>query len=1011
MKVKKYGSFFFIVLLLLLSLSALSASVGPLQAQTATGALHGQVTDPSGAAIAGASVIMTPAAAGSPIVVQSDAQGLYDFKTLPSGKYTLTVAATGFTLYENDNVVIATQALRLNVTMTIEVETTKVQVSDTAPTVDVNPSNNAGAIVISGKELEALPDDPDELQSDLEALAGPSAGPNGGQMYIDGFTAGQLPPKSSIREIRINQNPFSAEYDQLGYGRIEIFTKPGTDQYHGQMLVIGNDSTFNSPNPYAGAEPPYYTTQYSGNFGGPIKKKASFFFNLDRRNINELTAVNAIVLSPTLDEEPLVESIPNPRQRTNLSPRLDWALTKNNTLTARYQYYRDTETNNGVGLFDLPSQAYYSRSTEQTLQVGDTQVFGSKIVNETRFQYIRDYSLQTPQDSNPVVTVLGNFSGGGNGTGNNNDTQNHYELQNYTSLIHGNHVLKFGGRFRATQETNYSVGGSPGIGGFNGTFTFSSLNSATDVPPVASPGAPCTLGVNPPCPISLLYAEQQLASGGTPYATQLSYTIGQPTSAITYYDFEPYIQDDWRMRPNITISAGLRFETQNSIHDKGDFAPRLGFAWGVRGRSKPPVVVIRGGYGIFYNRFQSSQILQADRFNGIVQQEFVINNPTCFPGVDVALTSFSGCGPTTSTASSTYQISPTLHAPYTMQGAVSVERQVTKLATVSATYLNSRGFDQFITINANAPYPGTPCAAPDITSTLPTCGTVTGGNLYRYVSEGNFKQNQLILNTNIRVGAKLQLFGFYTFGYANSDTAGVSSFPSNSYDISQDYGRASFDVRHRLFLGGSIALPYLIRLSPFMVVSSGAPFSVTSPIDENGDEIYNDRPSFVSSATCPAGTLPQGTVYCTQLGTFDASGANGKIVPIYSETGPAHFTLNLRLAKTFGIGPKIKAAANANQAQGGGPPGGGGGRGGGGGPRGPLFGGGGGFNTSSNSDRRYNLTLGVGARNVFNNVNASNPNAVLGSALFDKSNALQGGPFSQGSSANRRIELQATFAF
>jgi hypothetical protein len=152
MKVKKYGSFFFIVLLLLLSLSALSASVGPLQAQTATGALHGQVTDPSGAAIAGASVIMTPAAAGSPIVVQSDAQGLYDFKTLPSGKYTLTVAATGFTLYENDNVVIATQALRLNVTMTIEVETTKVQVSDTAPTVDVNPSNNAGAIVISGKE-------------------------------------------------------------------------------------------------------------------------------------------------------------------------------------------------------------------------------------------------------------------------------------------------------------------------------------------------------------------------------------------------------------------------------------------------------------------------------------------------------------------------------------------------------------------------------------------------------------------------------------------------------------------------------------------------------------------------------------------------------------------------------------------------------------------------------------------------------------------------------------------
>jgi len=252
MKVEKYLLF---VLLFVLPVSALLA-------QTATGGLRGQITDPSGAAISGASVIMTPAA-GSPIVVQSNAQGMFEFKSLAAGKYVLTVAAPGFTLFENDNVVIADQPLRLNVAMAIEVEQQKVQVSDTAPTIDVNPSNNAGAITISGKELEALPDDPDELQSDLEALAGPSAGPNGGQMYIDGFTAGQLPPKSSIREIRINQNPFSSEYDKLGYGRIEIFTKPGTDKLHGQFFVLGNDSPFNSPDPFLVNEPPYYSIQYN----------------------------------------------------------------------------------------------------------------------------------------------------------------------------------------------------------------------------------------------------------------------------------------------------------------------------------------------------------------------------------------------------------------------------------------------------------------------------------------------------------------------------------------------------------------------------------------------------------------------------------------------------------------------------------------------------------------------------------------------------------------------------
>src|SRR5579863_9645513 len=201
--------------------------------QAGAGVLRGQVTDPSGAAITKADVALTPST-GSPLSSQTDAQGMYEFKNLAPGEYTLDVVAQGFTLYENTKVEIAGQPVRLNVSLEIEVQTQKIQVSDSAPTVDVNPASNAGAITISGKELEALPDDPDELLTDLQALAGPSAGPNGGQMYIDGFTAGQLPPKSSIREIRINSNPFSSEYDKLGYGRIEIFTKPGTDKLHGQ---------------------------------------------------------------------------------------------------------------------------------------------------------------------------------------------------------------------------------------------------------------------------------------------------------------------------------------------------------------------------------------------------------------------------------------------------------------------------------------------------------------------------------------------------------------------------------------------------------------------------------------------------------------------------------------------------------------------------------------------------------------------------------------------------------
>lgn len=925
-------------------------------AQNAT-TLRGQVTDPSGAAISGASVIMTPET-GSPVVVHSDGQGAYEFKSLSAGKYTLTVAAEGFTLYENDKVVVADQPLRLNVTMTIEVETQKVQVSDTAPTIDVNPTNNAGAIVLSGKELDALPDDPDELQSDLEALAGPSAGPNGGQMYIDGFTAGQLPPKSSIREIRINQNPFSSEYDKLGYGRIEIFTKPGTDKFHGQVFASGNDSTFNAPNPFAGIdEPPYYSTQFNGNIGGPIKKSASFFMNIDRRDINEVAAINAI--DPNTGN-PFAEAVGNPRQRTNLSPRLDWALSKNNTLTARYQYYRDTETNTGVGVLLLPSQGYYSKSTENTVQISDTQIFGSKTVNETRFQYNRDNNIQVPNETFPTVTVLGEFGAGGNSEGTLNDLQNSYELQNYTSLIHGNHILKFGARVRRTHETDYSSSL------FNGTFLFPSYSAFVNKTPA-----------------------------------QLTMTTGSPTAAVNYYDVEPYVQDDWKVRPNITLSYGLRFEAQNAIHDHSDWAPRVGFAWGVGGSSGKPIVVIRGGSGIFYDRFKIDNLLQATRLNGITQERFVVTNPTCYPGLDAPLTvPLSSCGTPTQIASTTYQISPRLHAPYTLQSAVSVERQVTKAATLSVTYLNSRGFDQFLTINANAPYPGTPC-----TNCTPA------SNLYRYVSEANFKQNQLILNSNVRVGSRVQLFGYYTLNYAHSDTGGITTFPSNSWNISQDWGRGAFDIRHRLFLGGSIGLPYLFRLSPFMVVSSGTPFNIESPIDLNGDSAYNDRPGFISNATCGTTTVSgvNNSVYCTPLGTFDArpdlATTPERILPINYATGPNHFVMNLRLSKTFGFGVKTKGNGGQGPGEG---PGGGGHRGG--GPRGPLFGGGP-MMMSANSDRRYNLTLSVNVRNAFNNVNVANPGGVLGSRFFDQSNALQGGPFSPSSAANRRLDLQATFSF
>ncbi len=975
----KHSSVFTLAILIATALAVFR----PALAQTAaTGTLRGQVTDPSGAVVTSATVAVVQSG-GQPHSATTGRNGAYEISGLAPGKYTVTANAQGFAVFVQDNVdVPAGQAAQFNIALDINVEQQKVNVQAEGPQLDTNPANNASAIVLNGKDLEALPDDPDELQSDLEALAGPSAGPNGGQIYIDGFTGGQLPPKSSIREIRINSNPFSAEYDKLGYGRIEIFTKPGTDKYHGQFSVVGNSSGLNTRNPFlnASAEQPYDSVIYMGNFGGPINKKASFFLDVQRRNINEISVVNTPGLDANLTQTQISESVPNPHTRTNLSPRLDYQVSATNTLTARYQYYRDTQQNAGVGGNTLPEAGYDSTSSEHTVQITDTQILGTKVINETRFQFLRENSSQDPLNTAPSIFVQGAFTGGGNNGGAQTDHQNHYELQNYTSMSLGNHFVKFGGRLRAVHELSTSGAG------FNGSFTFPDLNTYQAAAQALANGDPT-------------------ATGATQFRLDATASGLVPSVPVTVVDAGLYLQDDWKIRPNFTLSTGLRFETQNAVHDYADWAPRIGFAWGLGSGKGAPKTVIRGGFGLFYDRFTQDLVLNADRLNGITQQQYAVSVPSpsqctappC-PVIDFFPTVPAVSSLPADTTSPIYQIAPRLHSPYVMQTAFSVERQVTKIANVTVSYLNSRGVHQFLSIDTNAPTPGTPnSSGPRPNPSL--------GDIYQYSSDGVFRQNQLIVNFNIRAGAKLSLFGNYSLNYANSDASGASSFPSNQYDLSVDYGRASFDTRHRIFMGGSIGLPRGFRLSPFMIFSSGSPYSVTVGQDLSGDLLFNDRPAYGSYAagTCPFPTASACQNYFVPTGSYNP-------IPINSLTGPNHFTLNLRLAKTFGFGPLLHSENAGKTGDGppaGGPPGGGGGpRGGGGGfgrGGGPGFGG-------ASSNRRYSLTFSVNARNLLNTVNPANPVGTLSSPSFGQSIALAGGPFSS-AAANRKIELQAMFNF
>ncbi len=961
----------------LCAILAASFLAAMLFAQSGEVSLRGQVTDPSGA-IVPAITITVIGPDGAAQEVQTNAEGRYIFRNLPPGTYTVLIRVKGFADFEKAGVVIAPgQPQVVDAALVLFLEKQEVRVEGESPGVSVSPTSNVGALVLKGADLNALSDNPDDLQEELQALAGPAAGPNGGEIYIDGFSGGRLPPKESIREVRVNQSPFAAEFDRLGFGRIEIFTKPGTDKFHGQGNFDFGDAAFNSRNPFAPNKPPYQSRQFGGNLGGPLGKKASFFIDADRRDVGEVSVVSALTLDPSYNVTPFSQAVLNPTWRTTVSPRVDYQLSPKNTLMVRYSYARRGSLNSGIGEFSLLSQGYDVRNTEQTVQLTETAVLSVRAVNETRFQYARQRNNQTGDNSKPTISVLAAFTDGGVSVGPGTNNHDHYEVQNMTSVTFNRQLVKFGGRLRDVNMWDRS------LQSYNGRFTFTSLDAYRLT----------LLGLE-----NGLTPAQIRAQGGG--ASQFSIMAGNPLASINQYDLGLFLQDDWRVRSNLSLSLGLRYEVQNQISDHRDVAPRFGLAWGIgRGHGRPPVTVLRVGAGVFYDRVGENLTLQALRLNGITQQQYLVPNPDFYPDIP-SLGTLAG----NRLPQAIRQVAPDLRAPYIVQGAIGIERQLPKNITVAVTYVDSHGVHMLRSRNINAPLPGTYDPQDPASGIRPYGGTE---NVYLYESSGIFNQNQLIVNFSARISPRFRLFGNYMLNRARSNTDGAGSFPANQYDLTTEYGRAGFDVRHRFFTGGSIALPFGFRIAPFLVASSGGPFDIVVGQDLNGDSLFNDRPAFATDLSRPS-------VVETAYGTFDALPLPGEtIIPRNYGNGPGQLNLNVHLTKIFSFGAEGSAATEGSRGRGGyrgggrreGPPGGGlgpGGLGGGGGPR-DMFGGGG--------NKRYTLEFTIDARNALNNVNLAPPIGNLSSPLFGQSNRLGGGFRGGGSTANRRIELELRFTF
>jgi hypothetical protein len=966
-----------------------SLSLAPAQSP----GLRGVVSDPSGASVPGA-IVLLRGESGRQFRQTTNELGAYELGSVPAGVYTLRVLKTGFAPFEVEGLEIRT-SLSMNVQLVIATEAQTITVREEVNRISLESTQNASQLVLKEEDLKALSDDPDMLAQELQALAGPGAGPNGGQIFIDGFTGGRIPPKSSIREVRINQNPYSAEYDRIGFGRIEIFTKPGTGNFRGDAFFGFSDESLNSRNPFAVNRAPYQSRQFGARLSGPINKRASFSFDAEARNVDENAVVNATILNSSLLPERFEQAFVTPQSRYHISPRLDYQLNDRNTLVARYSYSPIRADNRGIGDFSLPSRAFSTRDGEHTLQLTETAVLSARAINETRFQYQRSNFRQDGDNTLPAIDVLDAFSGGGAQIGVTNRTQRRLEAHNLTTLSRGAHSIKFGGRLRYSSLDDLSPSN------FGGTFTFAGgtapmLDAANQ--PIAGQSEIITsleryrrtllfssLGYTMP---------QILALGGG--ATQFTINGGNPLASVRQTDVGVFITEDWRLRPTLTLSAGLRWEDQTNISNHNNFAPRVGLAWALDGGSgRQAKTVLRAGGGIFYDRIDDSLTLQALRFNGVNQVNYIVRNPTFFTTIPDLTTLAAN-----RTAATVRELYSGIRTPYLAQYSIGIDRQLPRSTSVAVNYVASRGVHLLRARNINAPLNG-------------VYPLGDAGNVFLYESTGFSRQNMLITNFSTRFAPRLSLFGFYMLGFAKSDTDGAGSFPANTYDLSNEYGWSRMDTRHRFLVGGAIQTKWGVSFNPFIIASTGTPFNIITGRDTNGDTLFLERPAFATNPAAPG-------VVQTRWGNFLLNPAPGDtIIPRNYGRGPGQFIVNLRVGKTWGFGERRESTMPDGPPPGMGAPGGRGGPGGGppGGMIGPPPGGGGrgaggGFFGAS-TGKRYNLTLSIQARNLLNTVNPAAPNGNLSSPLFGVSTQLAGffGPGGGGAAGNRRVELQLRFSF
>ena len=745
--------------------------------------VSGTVVDPSNAILYGASVTLT---GGKQDVLRTttDAKGEFRFDFVVPGRYEVRAEYPGFKT-GTARITVRTAApgpLRLELAIADVQET--VEVDSEGPQTNTNPSENLDLIRLRSGDLENLPVLDGDVVGALARLLDPaSVGSGGPTVVIDGLpSSDQNLRASEIQEVRINNNPYSAEYARPGRGRIEIITKTGSSKYHGSVDFGLRDFRLDARNAFALERPPQQRRKLEANISGPLLKYDKDTFSLTASHMRD--GLEPIVYAFGLGG-PIRENAAQTQTSTYVSAQFTRRI-HDNALSFRYTHFDWSDEGAGAGGFVLPEAAYKSASRYHQLYSSYRAVFSPTLLNEFFVRVKAEDSAtlsHLPGVSKIVVTDA--FTSGGAQVDTRN-TERQLEFNDIVSWSHSRHLVKAGVNVPA-----FSRIGSSDRSNFEGTFYFASLDDYARHNPFSF--------MRQTGNGHLVFWQRQVAG---------------------------FVQDEVKLAPNLSLAAGVRYEWQNYGAGYHNFAPRLSFAYGV---GKGLKTVLRGGAGFFYDTVPTPEIAATLLLDGSRLHQILLLNPS-YPDPLPGAISAQSLPPDLA------QFGPGIRSPYVLQYSLGVDRALRKSLTLTATYTAARGVHLYRSRDVNAPLPPLYLSRPNPSIAM----------LGQFESSSGSRDHSL--QTALRGNLSRFFSGMvmYELSRAMNDTDGIGSFPANNWDLRGEWSRASSDVRHYLYLYGTLSAGRLFKFGVIFSANSGKPYTITTGVDTYRDGMTNARPPGVT---------------------------------------------------------------------------------------------------------------------------------------------------------------------